>query len=78
MASRNIELLVVGLFLISGCGSPEASRSRGGGPGADVRNWHKPVEIHAGAEPYYKTSCVTERVECTGPPPVFGPSPSPD
>jgi hypothetical protein len=66
------------LFVFTACHSPEASRTRGGGPGADVKNWNHPVELHAGAEPYYKTSCVTEPVECNGPPPVFGPTPPPD
>jgi hypothetical protein len=59
------------------CGSPEAGRGLGAGPGADVRNWGKPVELHAGAQPYYKTPCVTE-VECHGPQPVFGRTPPPD
>jgi len=36
------------------------------------------VELHAGAEPYHDTPCVTERVECRGPLPVFGPTPPPD
>ena len=59
------------------CASPEAHRVRGGGPGADVKNWGQPVELHAGAEPYHNTPCVTD-VECNGPPPVFGPTPPPD
>ncbi len=66
------------VFVITACSSPEAGRTRGGGPGADVKNWGRPVELHAGAEPYYDTPCVTERVECHGPPAVFGPTPPPD
>jgi hypothetical protein len=66
------------VLLFVACASPEASRTRGDGPGADVRNWKKPVELHAGARPYYHTPCVTEPVECNGPPPVFGPTPPPD
>jgi len=65
------------LLLLSACASPEAGRTRGGGPGADVRNWGHPVELHAGATPYYETPCVTE-LECDGPLPVFGPTPIPD
>jgi hypothetical protein len=65
-------------FLLTACASPEAQRTRGDGPGADVRNWGKPVELHAGAQPYYKTPCVTDPVKCNGPPPVFGPTPPPD
>jgi hypothetical protein len=69
---------IAGLILLSACASPEAHRTRGDGPGADVRNWRKPVELHAGAQPYHKTPCVTDPVECHGPPPVFGPTPPPD
>ncbi len=68
-----------GLLLVlasTACASPEAGRPRGGS-GADVRNWGHPIELHAGAEPYYKTPCVTE-IECNGPPPVFGRTPPPD
>lgn len=47
-------LLVVGTCL--GCTSPEATRTRGGGPGADVGNHpHGPVELHAGARMYSGT-----------------------
>lgn len=71
-------LLANGLLLLTACASPEAVRTRGGGPGADVGNRGEPVEIHAGAEPYYQTPCAMEPVECTGPLPVFGPAPAPD
>jgi hypothetical protein len=64
--------------LFGACASPEARRPRGGGPGADVKNWGHPVEFHAGAQPYHNTPCVTETVECHGPPPVFGPTQPPD
>jgi hypothetical protein len=70
--------VTVSALLLAACSSPEASRTRGGGPGADVKNWNHPVELHAGAEPYHDTPCVTEPVECNGPPPVFGPTPPPD
>lgn len=39
------------------CTSPEAVRTRGGGPGADVGNRNAVVELHAGAHPYYHTPC---------------------
>jgi hypothetical protein len=65
------------LLLLAACASPEAGRPPGD-PGADVKNWGQPVEMHAGAEPYHGTPCVTERVECHGPPAVFGPTPPPD
>ena len=62
---------------LTACASPEAGRPPGRA-GADVKNWGRPVELHAGAEPYHDTPCVTERVECRGPLPVFGPTPPPD
>jgi hypothetical protein len=65
-------------LLLAACASPEAGRPLGGGPGADVKNWGRPVELHAGAQPYHETPCVTEPVECHGPLPVFGPTPPPD
>jgi hypothetical protein len=64
-------------IIVASCASPEAGRPPGD-PGADFRNWGRPVEIHAGAQPYHETPCVTERVECHGPPAVFGPTPPPD
>jgi hypothetical protein len=75
---RTAGVFALGLLVLTACSSPEASRTRGGGPGADVKNWNLPVELHAGAEPYHDTPCVTEPVECNGPPPVFGPNPPPD
>jgi hypothetical protein len=39
-----------------GCTSPESTRTRGGGPGADVGNYpHGAVQIHGGADMYYRT-----------------------
>jgi hypothetical protein len=73
-----IRLLAASLFLLLACASPEASRTRGGGPGADVGNRNQPVELHAGALPFSETPCVTEPLECNGPPTVFGPTPPPD
>jgi hypothetical protein len=47
-------LLMVGVAL--GCTSPESTRARGGGAGADVGNHPRgAVQIHAGAEMYYRT-----------------------
>lgn len=76
--SEGLRMTAVLLALLTACSSPEAQRTRGNGPGADVRNWGNPVELHAGAQPYDNTPCVTEPVECNGPPPVFGPTPPPD
>jgi hypothetical protein len=63
------------LALLAGaCASPEASRARGGGKGSgpDIGRLGGSVEMHAGAEPYFGTPCVTLPVECSGPPPRFG------
>jgi hypothetical protein len=38
-----------------GCTSPEATRTRGGGPGADVGNRRPTVEMHEGSQPFWKT-----------------------
>ena len=47
-------LLVAGAGF--GCTSPEATRTEGGGPGADVGNHPRgPVELHAGARMYRGT-----------------------
>ena len=41
--------------VIAGCASPEASRSRGGGPGADMGNRSSIVRMHEGSRPYEDT-----------------------
>jgi hypothetical protein len=71
-----VRLAMIAL-LVAACSSPEAGRQPGH-PGADVKNWGRPVEFHAGAEPYHDTPCVTEHVECRGPLPVFGRTPPPE
>jgi hypothetical protein len=56
---------------VAACASPEATRVRGDGPGADVGNLGRVVVIHEGARPYYDTRCVSE-VPCSGPRPAVG------
>lgn len=51
--ARLVALLVVTAVVVA-CTSPEATRTRAGGPGADVGN-HGPIELHAGSKPYYRT-----------------------
>ena len=34
------------------CASPETTRTRGGGPGADVGNRAKVVQMHEGSRPF--------------------------
>ena len=51
---------MVGIFLLIGvlasvaC-SPEATRSRGGGPGGDIGNHSAVPQIHGTVNPYYET-----------------------
>lgn len=40
---------------VANCSSPEATRTRGGGPGADPQNRAPVVKIHEGSWPYWKT-----------------------
>ena len=48
--------LAIALLLATaaGCASPEATRMRAGGDGADVGNRGE-VQLHAGSDPYYRT-----------------------
>ena len=50
--------LALGLALaaaLASCTSPESTRMRSGGPGADPGNRRGVVRMHEGAEPYWKT-----------------------
>ena len=42
------------VFSLAACASPETTRTRGG-PGADVGNRAKVVEMHEGSQPFWKT-----------------------
>jgi hypothetical protein len=57
---------------LAACASPEATRVRGGGPGADPGNHDRVTAMHAGATMYYRTPCRTVKVKCSGPKPAFG------
>jgi hypothetical protein len=48
-------VLLTAAVLIASCDSPETMRSRGGGPGADVGNRDKFVDMHEGSQPFWKT-----------------------
>ena len=52
---RVIGLVAVLLATLGACTSPEATRQRAGGAGADVGNRGASVELHAGADPYWRT-----------------------
>ena len=56
---RRVATTAIGLFLsLVGCTSPEATRARGGGPGADVGNRSEIVEMHEGSKPFYETPSI--------------------
>jgi hypothetical protein len=48
-------VLLIGCVALTGCTSPEATRTRGGGPGADVGNRPARVLMHEGSRPYWDT-----------------------
>jgi hypothetical protein len=41
--------------VLAACASPEATRMRGGGRGADVRNVGDVVRMHEGSDPFWRT-----------------------
>ena len=50
--------LVISLALTlaaAACTSPEATRTRAGGPGADPGNRGSAVKMHEGSDPYWRT-----------------------
>ena len=48
-------IVITGVLLVLGCTSPEVTRTRGGGPGADVGNRQETVRMHEGARPFENT-----------------------
>jgi hypothetical protein len=59
MMRRTATVIFLALaMLLTGCTSPEATRTRASGPGADVGNRRSIVEIHGGADPYWHTPHV--------------------
>ena len=53
-----IGVLLVASMACAGCESPEARRTRGGGPGGDRGNRSANVKMHEGSQPYWKTPVV--------------------
>jgi hypothetical protein len=62
-----LSILLTGVALVSGCVSPETTRTRGDGPGADVGNRRATVELHGGSDPFWKTP---DRIPGEQPPPL--------
>lgn len=50
-----LSMVLTSVALVSGCVSPETTRTRGDGPGADVGNRRATVELHGGSDPFWKT-----------------------
>jgi hypothetical protein len=48
-------MLLIAFTALTSCISPETTRTRGGGPGADVGNRAKVVEMHEGSQLFWKT-----------------------
>jgi hypothetical protein len=53
-------ILLLALAALAACTSPEATRQRAGGSGADVGNRGR-VELHEGSRPYAGTPTVLPR-----------------
>ena len=47
--------VIAAAVMLAACNSPEATRMRAGGPGADTGNRSRIVEMHEGSQPYWKT-----------------------
>jgi hypothetical protein len=50
-----LALLMILTAVIAGCTSPETTRSRGGGQGADLGNRGSIIRMHEGSRPYEDT-----------------------
>ena len=62
---RALVVLSILVLCIAGCTSPETTRSRGSGPGADVGNRGKYIQMHEGSRPFVKTPKL---IPAQGPP----------
>jgi hypothetical protein len=51
---RLFGLLIV-ISALAACTSPETTRTRGGGPGADIGNRGQILQMHEGSKPFEKT-----------------------
>jgi hypothetical protein len=64
--------IVLAALAATACRSPEGKRARGGGPGADLGNRGRVVQMHAGSRMYFETPCLLPEDRCTGPRPASG------
>jgi hypothetical protein len=56
---ERVSAIIIMAVAVSGCTSPEVSRTRGGGPGADLGNRSSIVRMHEGANPFENTPKLT-------------------
>lgn len=59
-------LLCTFTLMLAACGSPEATRTQGGGPGGDTGNRPAIVRMHEGSRPFHDTARLVP-----GPPPAL-------
>ena len=65
-------VLLAGALLATACASPEATRTRQGGPGGDIGNRRERVEIHGRTDPSYDVPRVGEGIRIAAPEPQAG------
>ena len=53
--TRALVGIAAAAFFVAGCNSPESTRMRSGGSGADIGNRGKVVQMHEGSRPYWST-----------------------
>jgi hypothetical protein len=53
-------LVLASVFVLGGCVSPESTRVRGGGPGADPLNHADVVKMHEGSSQYWRTPLLID------------------
>jgi hypothetical protein len=55
LSARSAVAVLLGCAAMTACTSPEATRQRGQGPGADIGNRPDVVLMHEGSEPFWDT-----------------------
>jgi hypothetical protein len=55
MTRTTTALLAALTLVLTACGSPEAQRTQGGGPGGDTGNRPAIVRMHEGSRPFHDT-----------------------
>jgi hypothetical protein len=55
MCAMRLTVIFMVSIWFAACSSPETTRTRGGGPGADVGNRGKIVHMHEGSRPFERT-----------------------